>query len=144
MVREAPPRSPGLWELREDLHDVVRPVEKSEVDDLERQIRNAGAVDQHVTDRDPLLGVDGELRQVFAHRIVEMDEMALIEEMHGHRRHRLAGREDAEGAAGVASTFAASGGSAGPLPAEWPIARSSTTRPRRRTQSAIAGWMPLR
>src|SRR5262249_19944030 len=48
LVREAPPRSPGLWELREDLHDVVRLVEKSEVDDLERQIRNAGAVDQHV------------------------------------------------------------------------------------------------
>ena len=49
----------------------------------------------------------------------------------------------ANGVSGVASIFGPSGGSCGPLPCEWPIARSSSTRPRCRTQSAIAGWMPL-
>ena len=48
------------------------------------------------------------------------------------------------GVAGVASTFGASGASSGPFPDAWPIARSISTAPNRRTQSWIAGWMPLR
>ena len=48
------------------------------------------------------------------------------------------------GVAGVASVFGVSGRSSGPFPAAWPIARSTITWPWRRTQSWIAGWMPLR
>ena len=43
------------------------------------------------------------------------------------------------GVAGVASTFGASGASSGPFPDAWPIARSISTAPNRRTQSWIAG-----
>ena len=48
------------------------------------------------------------------------------------------------GVAGVARTFGPSAGSSGPFPDAWPMARSISTPPRRRTQSWIAGWMPLR
>ena len=49
-----------------------------------------------------------------------------------------------KGVSGVATTFGASGGSSGALPETCPIVRSRSTRPERRTQSAIAGWAPLR
>jgi hypothetical protein len=48
------------------------------------------------------------------------------------------------GVSGVTSRLGPSAGSRGPLPRECPIARSSTTSPSRRRQSAIAGCMPLR
>ena len=50
----------------------------------------------------------------------------------------------AKGVEGVARTFGASAGSSGPFPDAWPIARSIRVAPKRRTQSWIAGWMPLR
>ena len=43
------------------------------------------------------------------------------------------------GESGVSATRAASGGSSGPLPRTCPMARSSSTPPWRRTQSASAG-----
>src|SRR5207247_2247826 len=55
----------------------------------------------------------------------------------------LAAEKMLNGVAGVARTFGASGGSSGPLPRAWPMARSIRTCPCRRTQSWIAGWRPL-
>ena len=49
-----------------------------------------------------------------------------------------------KGVSGVHGTFGASRESSGPLPTACPMARSIRMRPWRRTQSWMAGWMPLR
>jgi len=48
-----------------------------------------------------------------------------------------------QGVSGVARRHGPPGGSSGPFPSACPIARSRRTRPERRTQRLIAGWMPL-
>src|SRR5439155_1132769 len=53
----------------------------------------------------------------------------------------LAAEKMLNGVAGVARTFGASGGSSGPLPRAWPMARSIRACPCRRTQRWFAGWL---
>ena len=89
--------------------------------------------------------VGRELRDVLAHGVVQADADS-------------AGRGDGStiavtafdadnvpnGESGVADDLRRVGRDPrGPLPRTWPIARSRSTAPSRRTHSAMAGWMPL-
>ena len=51
---------------------------------------------EDVPDRDPLLVVRGELRDVLADRVVQPEQVSLIEEVDQHRGHRLRRRQRAE------------------------------------------------
>jgi len=53
---------------------------------------DAGGVGEEVAESDPLLAVNGELREMPGDRVVEIQEPALPalpKLRHGHRRHRL-------------------------------------------------------
>ena len=79
------------------LDDPVPVVEDVEVVGVAAaDVRQAGAVREHVADGDALLAAAGELRDVLAHAIIDVDLAAVVEQVDQHRRHGLRRREDAD------------------------------------------------
>ena len=93
MVRELPAGAAGRTLARDDGDDGVRVLQVLEAEDLRREVLDAGAVDQDVADRDPLLPVGAELGDVLADRVVQAEQVPLVEQVDHHRRHRLRRRQ---------------------------------------------------
>ena len=97
VVLEQRAGAPRAAHLRQQVHHLLRVGEQLEVDGLRGQVGNAGAVRQHVADRDPALAVVMELGHVVRDAVLEVEDALLVELVHHHRRHGLRGRVEAEG-----------------------------------------------
>ena len=96
MVRELPAGPRRERHLAEHREDALRILEHVEVHRLRRRIGQPGAMREHVPDRDPLLSVHREPRDVLGDRVVEAEHVPLVEEVDDHCRHGLRRREQPE------------------------------------------------
>ncbi|MCX5742191.1 MAG: hypothetical protein NT062_06820 [Proteobacteria bacterium] len=92
--------APARLLLRQQRQDLARALEQADVGELRRDVRDAGAMREHVAQRDLALAVLAELREVAHDRIVEVQEPALIAQVHEHRGDHLRRREQVEQRAG--------------------------------------------
>ena len=134
VIRELAPGSPDQRDLRQHLHELVGSRDADRGPSRRGgRIRDAGAMTEHVRDRDLGAGAVAELGQVLADAVVDVEHAAVVEQVHDHRRHRLRRRVDPERRVGRDAGASARAAS---RPARCPARGRSRDRSRSRRDAA--------